>query len=427
MNHHKSTSIKSDPSIIHCPSCGDDIDVEGVIVRQAELRLRREFNDKFTTLKNKVAEDQAALERERLEVKKLSAQTWEIIQEKLRKERIKLAGDLRKEATQKAEADMLALQKNLEKQQAENLALRRREMEVLNREKKLSSELERQKLQLERTYFQRQTEAEKEFRNQYYSREEMLKQEYEKKLGDQRRLIEEMNRKIEQGSMQMQGEVQEIVLESYLNQQFVYDHIESIKQGARGADCLQHVQTPDGDHCGIIYYESKRTKSFQPAWIEKFKADMRHRKADIGILVTQSMPKDLNSMAQLSGIWVCTFEEVKVLAPILREGLIKVQEVRRFQKQSGDKMNVLYDYLTSNEFRMQVEGIVEGFICMQDELGKEKRAMQSIWKRREKQIEKVLLNTNHMYSSIRGIAGEEVQQIGALELADDEITDMKEK
>lgn len=405
-------------STIECPSCGDGIDVEEVMGKQAEQRLRTEYNNKFRVLKKKLVEEQSALERERMEVKQLSAQTWEIIQEKLKKERIKLAEDVRVEVELKTRADLKVLEANLQKQQEENLALRRREIEILNREKQMSTEKEKLKLSLERAYIEQQASSEKEFRAQFYSREEMLKQEYEKKLNDQRKLIEEMNRKIEQGSMQMQGEVQEIAIEEHLKSQFVFDDIQSIKTGARGADCLQNVRTQGGECCGTIYIESKRTKAFQPAWIEKFKTDMRRHTADVGILVTQAMPHDLPSMGQRSGLWICNFEELKVLAPILRDGLIKIQQVKRFQEQSGEKVQVLYNYLTSNEFRMQIEGIVEGFTQMQDELNREKRAMESIWKRREKQIEKVLLNTNHMYSSIRGIAGSEVKKIEALELPD---------
>ncbi|NND04810.1 MAG: DUF2130 domain-containing protein [Saprospiraceae bacterium] len=406
----------SKATTVDCPSCGEDIDVEQVLGKQAEERLRSEFNNKFRAIKKRLEDEQTALERERLEVKQLSAQTWEIIQAKLKEERIKLAEDLQREAELKSKDALQALEADLRKQEEENLVLRRKEIEVLNRERQILAEKEKLKLSLERAFIEKQANAEKEFRTQFYSREEMLKQEYEKKINDQRKLIEEMNRKIEQGSMQMQGEVQEMAIEQHLKSRFVFDQIEAIKTGARGADCLQHVRNQSGESCGTIYIESKRTKSFQPAWIEKFKADMRRHTADIGILVTQTMPSDLPSMGQRAGIWICTYEELKVLAPILRDGLISIQQVRTFQEQSGDKVKVLYNYLTSNEFRMQIEGIVEGFTQMQDELHREKRAMESIWKRREKQIEKVVLNTNHMYSSIRGIAGSEVQKVDALEL-----------
>lgn len=401
---------------IDCPSCGEGIDVEQVLGRQAEARLRSEYNSKFLSLKQKMEEQKNALERERMEVKQLSAKTWDIIQEELKKERIRLAVELKKEAEQAAKAELGAVQTALVEQEKENMALRRREVEILNREKQLSNDQEKLRLKLEREFLIRQSEAEKDFKSQFYSQQDMIKQEYEKKLSDQRRLIEEMNRKIEQGSMQMQGEVQEMAIEQFLNESFPVDHHEPIKTGARGADCVQVVMNRSGERCGTIYYESKRTKSFQPAWIEKFKIDMRSHKADVGVLVTQAMPKDMERMGQVEGIWICTFEEFKALSAVLRQGLLQVHAAKRHQEQRGDKAQVLYNYLISNEFKMQIEGIVEGFTQLHEELNREKRAMESIWKRREKQIDKVLLNTNHMYSSIRGLAGSDIQNINVLEL-----------
>jgi hypothetical protein len=323
---------------------------------------------------------------------------------------------MRIEAEKKSAADRDLLEKELEKQRQENMDMRRRELNILQREKQLQQEQEKLKLELERKYMVQQNESEKSIRSQMQTQQEMLRREYEKKIDDQRRLIDEMTRKMEQGSMQMQGEVQELAIEDFLQQAYWTDEVESIKTGSRGADCLLWVKNAKGEQCGSIYFESKRTKTFQPAWIEKFKADMRVHKADVGILVTQVLPKEMDHMGKMDGIWICTFEHMKILIPILRNGLLKVHEVKAHQEQRGDKVHVLYNFLTSNEFRMQVEGIVEGFTQLQSELHRERRAMESIWKRREKQIEKVLLNTNHMYSSIRGIAGNEIGQIPALEL-----------
>jgi hypothetical protein len=220
--------------------------------------------------------------------------------------------------------------------------------------------------------------------------------------------------------MQMQGEVQELAIEEWLSTQFPLDTIEEIKKGARGGDCIQIVNTRNAQNCGKIYYESKRTKDFQPSWIEKFKADMRVKGADIGVLVTEAMPSDMDRMGQKDGVWVCTYEEFKGLSSVLRETIVKLNSAIASQEGKGDKMHMLYDFLTSNTFRMQIDAIVEGFSSMKEAIESEKRSMQRIWKEREKQIEKVIYNTIDMHASIRGIAGNAVQAVKALELPGDD-------
>ncbi|NQU86276.1 MAG: DUF2130 domain-containing protein, partial [Mariniphaga sp.] len=242
----------------------------------------------------------------------------------------------------------------------------------------------------------------------------------QKQLEDQKNLTEEMKRKQEQGSMQLQGEVQELAIEEWLAAQFPLDSIEEIKKGARGGDCIQIVNTRARQNCGAIYYESKRTKDFQPSWIEKFKADIRDKGANIGVLVTEVMPSDMYRMGLKDGIWICNYEEFKGLCAVIRESIVQLSMAVSSQENKGDKMHMLYDYLTSNTFRMQVEAIVEGFSQMKADLEGEKRSMQRIWKQREKQLEKVITNTIDMYGSIKGIAGNAIQAVKALELPEGE-------
>jgi len=180
------------------------------------------------------------------------------------------------------------------------------------------------------------------------------------------------------------------------------------------------VNTRQRTNCGTVYYESKRTKHFQPEWIEKFKNDVRRKNADIGVLVTEAMPADMPRMGLVDGIWVCTFQEFKGLSFVMRDMIVRLDAATTTSKNKGDKMGMLYDFLTSNEFRMQIEAMVEGFTQMKSDLEAEQRSMRGIWKKREKQIEKVLLNTTGMYGSIRGIAGNAVQAVPLLELPDED-------
>lgn len=231
--------------------------------------------------------------------------------------------------------------------------------------------------------------------------------------------LDEAQRKVEQGSMQQQGEAQEVLIEEYLAEAFPLDTIAEIKKGVMGADVLQVVNTRDASNIGTIYYESKRTKSFNNEWVDKFKQDMLAKGADAGILVSSARPQKFERASLIKGVWVCSLEEFKVLSQAVRLGLISVHESKSAQENKADKMVLIYNYLTSNEFRLQVEAIVDGFSQMQEDLNQEKRAMLSIWSKREKQINKVVESTIGMYGSIKGIGGNMIGDIKALELKGD--------
>jgi hypothetical protein len=181
-----------------------------------------------------------------------------------------------------------------------------------------------------------------------------------------------------------------------------------VGKGVRGADCIQTVRNNYGQECGRIIYESKRTTSFGADWIEKLKADMRSQGAEIAVIVTRAMPKDMDCFGIRDGVWICSFAEVKALATVLRDGVIRVFNAARSQENRGDKMHLLYNYLTSSEFAEQWKAIREGFMSMKLSIQKERDAMEKLWKAREKQLEKVLLNAAHIRGSIEGISGNDV-------------------
>jgi len=227
-----------------------------------------------------------------------------------------------------------------------------------------------------------------------------------------------MKRRQDQVSMQLQGEVQELALEEILGNAFPFDIISEVGKGIRGADCIQTVRNNFGQECGKIIYESKRTKDFGLDWIEKLKADMRSTRADIAVLVTKTMPKELECFGLKDGVWICTFSEVKALANVLRDGIIRVYNSSKSHENKGDKMQLLYDYLTSNEFSEQWKAIREGFAAMKMSIINERSAMEKLWKAREKQLEKVLLNAAHVKGSIDGISGLESINLNLLDEPD---------
>ena len=224
-----------------------------------------------------------------------------------------------------------------------------------------------------------------------------------------------MRRKAEQSSMQRQGEVQELLLEEILKENFPFDLIEEVGKGVEGADCIQIVRNNSGRECGKIIYESKRTKGWSGNWIDKLKTDMRSRGADVAILVTQTFPKDMERFGEKDGVWVCNFSELPSVSAIIRNGVLKVYEIQRSEENKGDKMQLLYNYLTGVEFRGQVEAIAEGFMAMKNSITKERMQMEKMWKEREKQLEKVLISTSGLYGSVKGIAGASVGDIPLLD------------
>lgn len=413
---------------IQCPNCKTNIDVQDILAHQLEAKIRLQYQEREQVEKQKLEKEAQALQQQKLDFEEKKRRENELFQERLdskvKEERKLLEEKLKSKMLEEQAEQFASLQKELNEksEQIKELNRTKAEIERLKREKEEMKELVEADAQ-KRLNEQLLSEKEK-IRKSEEEKNELRLKELQKKLDDQMKLTEEMKRKQEQGSMQLQGEVQELAIEEWLISNFPLDSIEEIKKGARGGDCIQTVNTYTRQNCGRIYYESKRTKEFSPSWIEKFKADMREKGADVGVLVTEARPSDMQRMGLRDGIWICTFEEFKGLSAVIRENVVQLSNALSSQENKGDKMHMLYDYLTSNTFRMQVEAIVEGFTSMRAALEAEKRSMNRIWKEREKQIEKVTMNTIDMYGSVRGIAGSAVQEVRALEMPDgDEINE----
>ncbi len=412
----------NDQSQIKCPNCGTTIDVQDILSHQLEEEIKQKYQSQIAEEKKKYNIEFENLSKAKEDFEQNKKQENALFQERLeaqlKEEKKVIENKLKAKLKEEQSEQFDALQKELNEksEQVKELNRTKAEIEKLKREKgelKEAAEAEAQKKLNEILI------AEKEkIKKSEEDKNELRFKEMQMQLEAQKKLTEEMRRKQDQGSMQMQGEVQELAIEEWLAAQFPLDTIEEIKKGARGGDCIQIVHTRTEQNCGTIYYESKRTKDFQPSWIEKFKADIRDKGSNIGVLVTEVMPSDMDRMGLKDGIWICNYEEFKGLSAVLRESIIKVSNAISTQENKGDKMDMLYDFLTSNTFRMQIEAIVEGFTQMKSDLESEKRSMQRIWKQRDKQIEKVITNTIDMYGSIKGIAGNAIQSVKALELPD---------
>ncbi len=408
---------------IKCPDCGSNIDVNDILKHQLEDTIKKEYQEEQNLANKKIKEREADLKKALEEFETKKERENELFKDRLEKEK--------KEAEKRIE---IRLKAKMEEEQKDRLFEMEKELNEKSEKLKdlYKKEAEISKLKRENLEIKEAVEAESEIKLAqmiFSEKEKIRKQEDDKnelkfkdllkQLADQKKLTEEMKRKQEQGSMQLQGEVQELAIEDWLASNFPLDTIEEIKKGANGADCLQVVNTYETQNCGCIYYESKRAKNFSNNWVSKFKEDMAKKGAPLGVIVSEVLPIGMERMGMIEkNLWVCTFQEFKGLSAVLRQSIISVNSMVITQANKGDKMSLLYDYLTGPEFRMQIEAIKDAFIEMQDDLNKEQRATHSRWNRRQKQIDKVMINTTGMYGSLRGIAGNSVPLIEELEESD---------
>ncbi|UKN01518.1 DUF2130 domain-containing protein [Paracrocinitomix mangrovi] len=414
---------------ITCPQCGHSFSPEDAIAHGIEEKLRKEFQDKNQKFlaeqedkKKKFEEEQEKLLAAKKEFEEGKEKAREEYLEKLKKDKAQIEAEAKEKAAKEAKESMdvqfKALQEDLEKKKEENKKLQEKELEFMRKELALKEEREKMELEIQKQILEKTKKLGEEAEKKLAEKFELKEKEYQKQIEDAKKSAEEMKRKMEQGSMQLQGEVQELAIEDELSHLFPFDTIEEVSKGIRGADCIQTVVNSSQDICGKIIYESKRTQNFAGDWIPKLKGDMLAAGADIAVLITQTLPKEQSSFAMIDGVWVCSFSEFKSVAAVLRDALIRVNATRSANENKGDKMQMLYSYLTGNEFRHQVEAIVEAFSTMKANLDREKRQMIKNWKEREKQIDKVIENTLGLYGSVKGIAGSSVKTIEALEFDD---------
>jgi hypothetical protein len=413
------------PTQIKCPSCQFEFPLEDA--------LHDELNEAIGKEKEQLEKERQDLREKMLAYQKKKSEEFDqekkIFEEKLRaveaqteqrieQEKKKQQADLETQYKQKFAADfenqLRVLRESNEEKENKLKEAQQKELDFLRKEAALKDKEANLELQVQKQLQEARQSIMESVRKQEQEKlalketEHSLKlKELEKQLDDQKKLADEMRRKAEQGSMQLQGEIQELALESLLRDHFRFDAIIEVGKGVKGADCMLEVRNQFGQACGKIIFESKRTEHFSVEWIEKLKADMRSQGADIAVLVTKSMPKDVKQFGQKEGVWICSFQEVAALVQVLRDGILRVYQANKNQENKGDKMHLLYDYLTSNEFAEQWKAIREGFMQMKLSIQRERDAMEKLWKAREKQLEKVLINAAHVRGSIEGIAGSE--------------------
>ncbi len=398
--------------VITCPHCGRDIHLGEAVTRGLRAKLQAEMEAPALERERKLAEREAALKRA------ADAQEDEV-RKRLEKERAELLEKARREARDGSDKQLRDLQTQIEEQRKKVNEAEDAELELRKKARELEEKAGKAEIELQRRLDEERAKIKEGAQKDAEDQQRLRLAEKDKIIEDMRGKLEEAQKKASQVSQQLQGEVLELEIERALRESFPQDEIAEVKTGARGADVTQGVRSPTGQPCGTIYWESKRTQNYQPAWLAKLREDQRESKADIAVLVSEQLPEAVREFGQFDGVWLCRPRHVAPLAMALRSGLIETALARRAQEGVTDKMAILYQYLTGNEFRLRVQAIVEAFEEMRSDLAAERRSIEKQWSKREKQLATVIQTTARMYGDLQGLAGAQaLPDIGALALGD---------
>jgi hypothetical protein len=410
--------IKMAEPTITCPKCQNGIKLTESLAAPLIASTRREFEARLSKKDEDMAAREAEIGKREDVLSKEREKINEQVNEKIQAERIKITAEEAKKAKlmlgadleQKAK-DVADLQEVL-KQRDEKLAEAQKAQADLIRKQR---ELDDAKRELELTVEKRVQEglgATREKARKEVEEELKLKvQEKEQTISSMQKQIEELKRRAEQGSQQLQGEVQELELEAILKAKFPLDKVNAVPKGEHGGDILHCVASVIGQECGTILWETKRTKNWSDGWLTKLREDQRVAKAEIAVIVSQALPRDVNTFELVDGVWVVHPRTALPVAVVLRQTLIEVAAARQASEGQQTKMEIVYQYLTGPRFRQRIQAIVESFSSMQEDLDREKKAITKQWAKREEQIERVVQATVGMYGDLEGIAGKSLQEI----------------
>lgn len=420
----------TEPTII-CPKCKTEIKLTESLAAPLVESIRRDYEERLTRKDTDMVKRETALrerettiakDRETLDdqvAEKMKQERSRITAEEAKKARVALGNDLDQKSKELAELqDVLKArdQKLAEAQKAQaELIRKQRELDDAKREMELTIE-KRVQASLSSTRDQARKEAEESLKFKVMEKEQTIT--------SMQKQIEDLKRRAEQGSQQLQGEVQELELEALLRAKFPRDTIEPVLKGEHGGDVLQRIHGPLGQTCGTILWEAKRTKNWSDGWLVKLREDQRAAKAEIAVLVTQALPRDMETFDLVDGVWVTPPHTAIPVALALRQMLTEISLARQSTEGQQTKMEMVYQYLTGPRFRQRVQAIVEAFSSMRDDLDKEKKVITKQWAKRDEQIERVMQATVGMYGDMQGIAGKTLQEIEGLEMKALEVLDI---
>lgn len=412
----------SEPTIT-CPKCKSEIRLTESLAAPLLEQTRVEFQQKLSAKDLEITRREEAVAKSTVELEQQRSAIESQIATRLDAERARIAKEEGDRANRSAADDLAAKDRELAeaaerlKQTNDKLATAQKaEAELLKKSRELDDAKREMELTIQRSINAGVEEARGKAKKEAEDAMSLKVREKEEQISGMQRQIEELKRRAEQGSQQLQGEVQELVLEEALRARFPFDLIEPVAKGVFGGDVLQRVVGAAGQPCGSILWETKRTKAWSDAWLTKLRDDKRAAKADLALLVSHTLPKDLETFDLVDGVWVTGPKCAMAVAMSLREALILMSNAKLAGEGQQTKMAMMYDYLTGAGFRHRIEAIVERFTEMNEDLDRERRAMTKMWAKREQQIQAVVTSTAGLYGDLQGIAGKAMIEIEALEM-----------
>jgi len=418
--------IMTEPTLT-CPTCKTEIRLTESLAAPLLAATRLQYEQKLAAKDAEVAQREQSLqeqERQIAETKRgLDAQVASKVAEQVKAERTKVVEEETRRAKQAAadelaakNRDLAELQDLLKSREGKLAEAQQAQAELLKKQRELDDAMRELDLTVEKRVQASIDITRDQARKEAEEAQKLKLAEKDQLLSAMQKQIEELKRRAEQGSQQLQGEVQELELEALLRAQFPFDAIEPVPKGEFGGDALQRVNSQNGEPCGTILWESKRTKNWSDGWLVKLREDQRTAKAEVAVLVSQALPKGIESFGVVDGVWITNPRTAVPLATILRHTLLQVSTARQISVGQQTKTELIYQYLTGPRFRHRVEAIVEAFSTMQEDLDKERRAIMKQWAKREEQIARVMGATVGMYGDLQGIAGKSLQEIEGIEL-----------
>ena len=401
---------------IHCPQCQAEIK----LTESLAAPLLRSREQEFKRLRSALEEGECALQRQRdgLEqevTSRLRAERVKVAEEEQRKARLAMGTEL--ELKHRELEELGALLKSRDVKLAEALQAQatvvRKQRELEEREREIDLTIEKRvSANVSQIQQKAQQEAENLLRSKVMEKNQLI-------LSMQKQ-IDDLRRKSEQGSSQLQGDAMEVELHEVLSERFEHDTVTRVQKGELGGDVVQQVLSQSGVMCGTILWESKRTKTWSDGWLAKLRQDQRAAKAEIAVIVSQTLPKGVTNFDLLEGVYVVSPQCIVPVATLLRKALLELAIARQSSEGRETKAALIYQYLIGPRFRQRVQAIVEAFTCMQEDLSAERKVFQKQWAKREIQLERLMNSTVGMYGELQGIAGrslEEIEGLDMLELA----------
>jgi hypothetical protein len=402
---------------ITCPTCGTEIVVSETLTAQIRQHLCQQFEQEARRKDQEVAHRLDDLRRQEQQLEAARQSLAQEVSARIVQEQARLAEEARVKAHDAVALEINDLQGQLTEAQGKVDEARKAELQLRKDRRELEERQHELELTVTRTLDEERAKIREAARQQADEDNRLREADRDKLVADLRAQIDELKRRSEKGSPQARGEVMELELEDLLRSAFPHDTIEAVPVGAHGGDVLQRVHDPSGLDCGSILWESKRTKNWSDAWLPKLRNDQRAAKAHLAVLTSEELPKGITTFGWMDSVWVTSRHCLLGLAVALRQGMIEAARTRQSLQGRQNKVELLYNYLAGSEFRQRIEGIVEAFMTLKDDLESEKRSMHRLWAKREKQLERAAVNTSAMYGDLAGILGPSLPRIANLEPA----------